>query len=99
METGSKVKIPQFVIECSVWRKVAGRHLSIVLDNSIQTKTENGSTIKILCIDFELFRIIQKYFIKNNIEYQRSLFQKNACLKSLSEAFFWIFPNIKYLKN
>ncbi|CAI6342967.1 unnamed protein product [Macrosiphum euphorbiae] len=54
-------KIPPIMLKGADWRKVAGKLMTTIPENSLEAKLFGPESIKIQCHDIELFRIVQKY--------------------------------------
>jgi len=62
-------KIPPIFLPDSAWRKVAPKLMSAVPVDGIIAKACDNNTIKLQCVDIDLFRIVQKYLHKNCIDF------------------------------
>lgn len=51
------------------WKKVAGKLMTMILPDLLQAKAHKPTNTKIQCSDVELFHIVQKYFMKNQVEH------------------------------
>jgi Associated with zinc fingers len=74
-------KIPPFYIPGSAWRIIAPKLMTTVPSGALQVKVFNSNSIKLQCIDSELYRIVQKYLQKTNTEYHTVPFQSERALK------------------
>lgn len=67
----AKLKILPIILLSFDSRKVAGKLFnSTNPEVSVQAKAFRTDSVKIQCIDIELFRIVQKYFTKINTNFQ-----------------------------
>ncbi|KAL5233818.1 hypothetical protein ACI65C_001228 [Semiaphis heraclei] len=60
-------KVPPIFLPGSAWRKVAPKLMSAVPADGIISKACDNNSIKLQCVDINLFRIVQKYLYKNCI--------------------------------
>lgn len=75
------IKIPQIFIKSSSWRKIALKLMETIPENSVIIKAHGTDSVKLTCIDVDLFRIVQKYFQKNKVEYHTLPLQEEKSLK------------------
>ena len=62
-------KVPPIFLPGSAWRQVASKLMTAVPTEGITAKVCDNNTIKLHCVDHELFRIVQKYLHKNNVDF------------------------------
>jgi hypothetical protein len=62
-------KIPPIFVQCSDWLPVAKKLMTTLPGTTITVKAHSGSTLKILCIDESIFRMVQKYLTKTKTDF------------------------------
>ena len=65
----NKPKIPPIILKGSAWRKVAGKLMTLIPDDSIDAKAFGPDSIKLQCFDTNQFRIVQNFLTTKNTEY------------------------------
>lgn len=75
------VKIPPIFLAGTDWRKVAGKLLSTLPADSLQAKAHDSTTVKILSMDTDVYRIVQEYFRTTNTPFHTHPLQEDRTLK------------------
>jgi len=74
-------KIPPIILKGTDWRKVAGKLMTTIPENSLEAKSFGPESIKIQCYDIDLFRIVQKYLSTTGTEYHTYSLPEDRTLK------------------
>lgn len=53
----------------SAWRNIVGKVLAILLENDLQAKAHDSNSVRLLCVDIDLYDIVQKYLQNTTSEY------------------------------
>lgn len=67
--------------ECSAWHKIVGKLMTTLPKNSVQAKTHVRSSLKIQCVDINIFRIVQRYLTKTESTLHALLLPDERLLK------------------
>lgn len=74
-------EIPPIFILGSDWRKITGTLVNTLPAGSTLAKAQYDSSVKVLCRDVELFRIVQQYFRIHKAEFYTRPLQEERTLK------------------